>query len=426
MRMAESEYVRLVNEVCSDESWGPTGQQMDEVVKVFHLGCNDIMEEIIRRLEKRHKSWRRCYKSLLLVDHLARNLQERYVDELRRLLPLLSHISTTFHYKDEKNVDHGLSIRERSKKVAELLKDPEYLANERRITHETQRRVAGGGAAVGLNHPRPSQPTQILTRADVSSTVLAGVGHHHGHTVQTGVASRTSAAYDPYPGRQRPSEDSDLELARRLQAEEDRRAGRQLEVNAVSPPRSHPHVETQPRAVPNEDEDLRLAMELQRQFDEADGTDNATMAITQAHAAPHPHTQAPNTNVTVPTQPTGNSLEDIFSVPATKPHPKVAPVEDFDFFSPAPAAAVSQPRPNTLADPWGDDFFAAPKSKPPQPTWGGLPDQPPPRPTTKDPFADLVKVAMSQNNQPAETSSTPPPAGYDPQKRKGDLDDLFS
>jgi hypothetical protein len=60
-----------------------------------------------------------------LLDYLARNLQERYVDELRRLLPLRP-TSATFHRRTAANVDHGPSIRERSKKP-ELLKDPEHL-----------------------------------------------------------------------------------------------------------------------------------------------------------------------------------------------------------------------------------------------------------------------------------------------------------
>eukprot|EP00658_Telonema_sp_P-2_P039069 TRINITY_DN27935_c0_g1_i1.p1 TRINITY_DN27935_c0_g1~~TRINITY_DN27935_c0_g1_i1.p1 ORF type:complete len:191 (-),score=42.17 TRINITY_DN27935_c0_g1_i1:147-719(-) len=137
---------------------------------------------------------------------------------------------------------------------------------------------------------------QVQSHTIVSSAQgVPGGGHHYGHNnVRSEPTSRPSPSYDPYPGTRGPqsTEDADMALARRLQEEEDSRAGRHLQETQLGgqrPQQPQPARTQQPaRAVSNtpattthtnqEDEDMRLAMELQRQFDDADGTDNTTVA----------------------------------------------------------------------------------------------------------------------------------------------------
>lgn len=149
---SQNENIKLVDDTTNDDPWGPTGAQMDEVCRVYALGgnnCQDILKEIVLRLENRKDSWRRCYKSLLLLDHMARTLPERYVRDLDRLIPLISTISRTFNHTDSKGVDQGSNIRERAKKLLALLQDRDYLASERLKSAVTAAKVGGLGGGGG-------------------------------------------------------------------------------------------------------------------------------------------------------------------------------------------------------------------------------------------------------------------------------------
>ncbi|CCW63423.1 unnamed protein product [Phytomonas sp. EM1] len=136
------EFVTLVHEATNEDKWGPTGKQMEDVCRAFPRGATEIMDEIVRRLKHRDKLWRSCYKALLLLDYLARNLSDSYLPEICALVPLLRTISQSFYYTSGKGIDHGISVRERAKNLADLLSDGLLLRQEREKSAQTKAKLA--------------------------------------------------------------------------------------------------------------------------------------------------------------------------------------------------------------------------------------------------------------------------------------------
>ena len=267
--------VKLVDETTNDDAWGPTCQQMDEVCRVYAYGgenSEDILREIVTRLENRKEGWRRCYKSLLLLDHMARTLPDRYVRDLDRVIPLVSTIARTFNHTDSKGVDQGVNIRERAKKLVALLQDRELLAAERAKSAATASKVGGLGGgdfggvgrnSSGFGSGGPSSRgggASSGARGDIANrqnTYGVGVseggydayvpqrrlsghgnGNYHGARQHTafggGRSSGPSAASLEGPATCHPSgrpftkeeqEQADMAFAARLQQEEERASG---------------------------------------------------------------------------------------------------------------------------------------------------------------------------------------------------------
>lgn len=340
VKMASNEYITIVHEATNDtDHWGPTGAQMDDIAKVFHNGHEEIMAEIKLRLKDRNHSWRACYKSLLVVDHLARNIHETLLPVICELVPLLKQISQSFTC-NEKGVDRGLSVRERSRKLVELLTDGALLREERAKADLTRRKVAGEPISMGSS---TVQSAPAVNRAAYDSDENRSVTRTNG-----GIRSALREE----------QEKADMLLAMKLQQEEEQRAARQ----GVSIPYLHPD-QTQRRSdsAPNnqEEEDHRLAVELQRRLDSGE-------PITPTVWNP-PHSAAAAIPVARVTKPTSEQTDSIPVARVTKV--AVAPPKDldslFDFSSQPPVAAVKTEAeiPNTF-----DPFAAsAPVSNDPAP-----------------------------------------------------------
>jgi epsin len=337
--MSKSEFVVLVDEATNDDPWGPTGAQMDEITRVFHNGSYEIMEELELRIKNRSASWRRCYKSLLVLDHLARNVHEGCVADICRLVPLFRHVATTFHC-NQGGQDHGLSVRERSRKLADLLGDPALLKDERAKAAAIRAKVQGIEGS-----GKPNIPPEV----------------HRAETFQPQPKPNSAGSYDPYvaPGRQRTStaealreeqEKADLALAMKLQEEENRRLRGPAGTAAIQPQQQqHQRVVAarplQPAPAPvaglTQDElDMRLAIELQRRLDAGE---EVSPTLFEQHTS---QVQRGSPSAARAGQP----------ATATTKQPVKAPVDDFSsFFAP------SQPTVSTAAAaPPSFDPFAAP------------------------------------------------------------------
>jgi epsin len=131
-----SEATKLVVTATNNEQWGPTGPQMRQISDLTfnYTDCSQIMETIWERLSTDINfgaNWRNIYKTLLLLDYVVRNGSERVVNEARQNIYQLKALSTV-HYIDSEGTDRGVSIRERSKQVVELLGDTVRLREERK------------------------------------------------------------------------------------------------------------------------------------------------------------------------------------------------------------------------------------------------------------------------------------------------------
>ncbi|KAG8343738.1 ENTH domain [Trypanosoma vivax] len=207
VKASGSEFVQLVHDATSEEPWGPTGAQMDDICLAFPRGASKIMDEINLRLKNREKSWRACYKSLLVIDHLARNISDSDLPALRSVLPTVQLISQTFYYTGRSGTDHGLSVRERARKLCDLLSDTNVLRDERRKAMATRNKLSISSAGCG---PFGGQS------ASCNDGFSSGNGSSHNFSTRIGTNFSRS---------REEQEREDMELAAKLQREEELRSG---------------------------------------------------------------------------------------------------------------------------------------------------------------------------------------------------------
>lgn len=390
---AQSSYIKLVDETTNDDPWGPTGQQMDEVCRTYRNGgqaAEEILSEILLRLEHRKDSWRRCYKSLLLLDHMARTLPDRQVRDLERLIPLLNTIARSFYHTDSKGVDQGHNVRERAKKLTALLQDPEYLASERKKSAATAAKVsgtdggggdyggvgrfhnnAGGNNVQAINASAGGGIANRYTTFAPDNYIGAGSGYD---AYQTPSANHAN----PNPGRpltKEEQEEADMAFAARLQREEESRSGTrvtdtdigrrlanegqqaalarereewQKKQEAAMKPRNN-GVPARPAHTGMSDEE-RMARELQARLDRGEDMETAIAALTKSSGAgsspaPNQGTQQVVPQQTQP-QPKPQQVIDPFAIPSPSPQttqqPKAGGSADLDFFADIPQGNVSQ------------------------------------------------------------------------------------
>ena len=74
-----------VLEATSNEKWGPTGTQMQEIAAASHSYEHFplIMQTLWERINDTGKNWRHVYKSLLVLDYLLRSGSYEVVRESR-------------------------------------------------------------------------------------------------------------------------------------------------------------------------------------------------------------------------------------------------------------------------------------------------------------------------------------------------------
>jgi hypothetical protein len=125
-----------VLEATSNEKWGPTGSQMAEIAQAsysyeyFPL----IMETLWERINDDGKNWRHVYKGLLVLEYLLRSGSPDVIREAR-VKAIEIQTLKDFQHIDETGKDAGLSVRQKSKFIVELLSDEERLEEERQKVH---------------------------------------------------------------------------------------------------------------------------------------------------------------------------------------------------------------------------------------------------------------------------------------------------
>ncbi|RNF10051.1 epsin [Trypanosoma rangeli] len=310
VKASGNEFVLLVHGATNWEPWGPTGTQMDEVSRAFSRGSVDIMEEIKLRLKNRDKSWRPCYKSLLLLDHLARNVPESGLPAVCSVIPTLRTISQSFYYTGSKGTDHGLSVRERAKKLCDLLSDSALLREEREKAALTRFKLSGASGSGGSDH------TASRYQGYSRSTLPSSDSLPHEYELHTH-ATRTKEEQERY----------DMELAARLQREEEMRAG----MSAADVERMfHRHLPRQPASVAQaaRNSDLEVARRLQEEEEQK----------RQARRTSETLPPAQGTSTGTPAKPPSPKTV----APAPKPEPE-PPKKDLldDLFAPAPVMTTT-------------------------------------------------------------------------------------
>ncbi|OWR51453.1 hypothetical protein KGM_200545 [Danaus plexippus plexippus] len=123
-----------VREATSDEAWGPTGQQMQELALATftYEHFPEVMSMLWRRMLHDNKAhWRRTYKCLLLLSYLVRNGSERVVTSAREHIYDLRSLEN-YSFVDDLGKDQGINIRHKVRELIDFIQDDDKLRDERK------------------------------------------------------------------------------------------------------------------------------------------------------------------------------------------------------------------------------------------------------------------------------------------------------
>ncbi|OCH86916.1 ENTH-domain-containing protein [Obba rivulosa] len=136
-----------VRDATSNDPWGPSGTQMNEIAQMT-FNQNDfieIMEMLDKRLNDKGKNWRHVFKSLTVLDYLLHAGSENVVIYFRDNLYIIKTLKE-FQFIDEEGKDQGANVRQKAKDITNLLQDESRLRQERRSRANMRDRMVRGGA----------------------------------------------------------------------------------------------------------------------------------------------------------------------------------------------------------------------------------------------------------------------------------------
>ncbi|CAG5020846.1 unnamed protein product [Parnassius apollo] len=134
-----------VREATSDEAWGPTGQQMQELALATftYEHFPEVMSMLWRRMLHDNRShWRRTYKCLLLLSYLVRNGSERVVTSAREHIYDLRSLEN-YTYVDDLGKDQGINVRHKVRELIDFIQDDEKLREERKKAKKNKDKYIG-------------------------------------------------------------------------------------------------------------------------------------------------------------------------------------------------------------------------------------------------------------------------------------------
>lgn len=138
-----------VREATSNDPWGPSSTIMAEIADLTYnvVAFSEIMQMIWKRLNDHGKNWRHVYKALVVLEYLIKTGTEKVAQQCIENIFAIQTLKD-FQYMED-NKDHGMNIREKSKKLVTLLKDSEKLKAERARAIKAKSRLAESMSSVG-------------------------------------------------------------------------------------------------------------------------------------------------------------------------------------------------------------------------------------------------------------------------------------
>uniref|UniRef100_A0A915KWA4 ENTH domain-containing protein n=1 Tax=Romanomermis culicivorax TaxID=13658 RepID=A0A915KWA4_ROMCU len=134
-----------VREATNEDPWGPTGPLMAEVAQFTYQyeSFPEVMGSLWKRmLHENKRSWRRVYKSLILLNYLIKNGAEKVTSNAREHLFDLRMLEN-YQFVDENGKDQGINIRHRVKEIIELLQDDDRIRKERKQAKQVKNKYGG-------------------------------------------------------------------------------------------------------------------------------------------------------------------------------------------------------------------------------------------------------------------------------------------
>ncbi|KIK63914.1 hypothetical protein GYMLUDRAFT_423221 [Collybiopsis luxurians FD-317 M1] len=143
-----------VREATSNDPWGPSGTQMNEIAQLTYNQGDfvEIMEMLDKRLNDKGKNWRHVFKSLTVLDYCLHQGSENVVIYFRDNIYVIKTLKE-FQYVDEDGKDQGANVRQKAKDITNLLQDEARLRQERRARANMRDRMVRGAAGDGDEEP---------------------------------------------------------------------------------------------------------------------------------------------------------------------------------------------------------------------------------------------------------------------------------
>ncbi len=170
--LEESPWATKCKEATSNEAWGPTGTQLNELARATAYGpevFNEIFNVLYARLHEGGTKWRKCHKALIVIEFFLLRGDDHCINPIRigRFEPRLRELFH-FSYQDpETGRDAGASIRQRAKDITELAQDAELLLEKREKALQTRN-------CVGISSDDNIPPHEHAGAAATSETYTAG------------------------------------------------------------------------------------------------------------------------------------------------------------------------------------------------------------------------------------------------------------
>ncbi|GMG21425.1 unnamed protein product [Ambrosiozyma monospora] len=201
-----SEIESKVREATNNEPWGASTSLMAEIARgtFNYRDREEICSMIFRRFtEKSAHEWRQIYKALQLMEYLVKNGSERFIDDARANVNLVSMLKS-FHYTDSKGVDQGINVRNRAKELTLLLNDESKIRQERKKAKDNAKKFG----AVSSNSYRGSSSSRYGGSSSSSSSAtyddegytgrVFGDGGVYGQRFEQQQSSSSSRRFEEY------------------------------------------------------------------------------------------------------------------------------------------------------------------------------------------------------------------------------------
>ncbi|CAD8083427.1 unnamed protein product [Paramecium sonneborni] len=152
-KLTKSPLEQTLSESTSNENWNTPTKLLQELAEASYgyTSCDIIMKFIWKRLDSDNREWRRILKTLNIIEYLIKNGAPHCVGEFRNNISKIRSFSDFFLV--DQGSDKGLSIRDKTKQLVDLLSNENLIIEERESAKKIRERLAaaGGVGAIGSN-----------------------------------------------------------------------------------------------------------------------------------------------------------------------------------------------------------------------------------------------------------------------------------
>ncbi|KAI0822130.1 hypothetical protein BC628DRAFT_1459787 [Trametes gibbosa] len=208
-----------VRDATSNDPWGPSGTQMNELAQLSYNQDNfvEIMEMLDKRLNDKGKNWRHVFKSLTVLDYLLHAGSENVVVYFRDNLYVIKTLKE-FQYVDEEGKDQGANVRQKAKDITNLLQDESRLRHERRDRAMMRDRMTRGRGEGGEDEEENTQ-----RRSQSVPSRKRNGGNREDDDLRKALEESKRTAAEELAQQRLTAEERDLQQAIKLSEEEEAR-----------------------------------------------------------------------------------------------------------------------------------------------------------------------------------------------------------